>query len=97
MIETFGDAATEDLFHGRATARVRHFPSTLVRVAIRKLDALNGAAILDDLRAPPGNRLEALRGELKGYHGIRINGQWRLIFRWQDGGAYGVQVTDYHE
>lgn len=57
---------------------------------------VNAAAILDDLKVPPGNRLEALKGDLKGYHSIRINDQWRVIFRWKDGSAHDVEVADYH-
>ena len=96
MIEPFGDAATEDLFHGRATARARRFPSDVARTAIRKLDALNAATSLDDLRSPPGNRLEALRGSLRGSHSVRVNDQWRIVFRWRDNEAHDVRLTDYH-
>ena len=96
MIVSFRDSATEDLYHGRKSSHVRRFPPNIARAALRKLDVLNGAHRLDDLRAPPGNRLEALRGDLEGFHGIRINDQWRIIFRWSNGGAYEVSVTDYH-
>jgi proteic killer suppression protein len=65
-------------------------------VALRKLDLLNAAYTLDDLKVPPGNRLEALKGALKGKHSIRVNDQWRIVFRWDDGGAHEVVVTDYH-
>lgn len=65
-------------------------------VAVRKLDMLNAASNINDLRVPPGNRLEALRGELRGYHSIRINDQWRVVFRWEDGHAYEVRIADYH-
>jgi toxin HigB-1 len=94
-IHSFRDAATEDLFHGRNTSRVRRFPPEVVRVALRKLDVLNGAHRLNDLKAPPANRLEALKGDLAGFHSIRVNDQWRLIFRWDDG-VYDVSLTDYH-
>jgi len=94
-IRSFRDSATEDLFHGRKTSRVRRFPSDIVRVALRKLDVLNGAHRLDDLRSPPANRLEALRGDLAGFYSIRVNDQWRLIFRWEDG-VHDVSLTDYH-
>ena len=94
-IRSFRDSATEDLFHGSKTSRVRHFPADIVRIALRKLDVLNGAHRLDDLRSPPANRLEALLGELAGFHSIRVNDQWRLIFRWEDG-AHDVSLTDYH-
>ena len=94
-IQSFRDAATEDLFHGRKTSRVRRFPPDLVRIALRKLDVLNGAHRLEDLRSPPANRLEALKGDLAGFHSIRVNDQWRFIFRW-DEGVYDVSLTDYH-
>jgi proteic killer suppression protein len=96
LISSFGDAATEDLFHGRRTSRARRFPADIVSPALRKLDALNAAAKLDDLKAPPGNRLEALKGSLRGFHSIRVNDQWRLVFRWADGKVEDVRLTDYH-
>jgi toxin HigB-1 len=83
MIVSFGDRATEDLFHGVRSNRVRRFPANIVGAALVKLDALNAAQVLEDLRSPPGNRLEALHGDLRGFYSIRINGQWRVIFRWQ--------------
>lgn len=95
MIVSFGDAATEDLFHGRATSRVKRLPTDVTRVALRKLDQLNAATRLDDLRSPPGNRLEALRGDLRGFHSVRVNDQWRLVFRWQGEEASQVRLTDY--
>lgn len=96
MIASFGDRATEDLYHGRLTARARRFPRDVVDAALVKLDSLNGAAAMLDLRSPRGNRLEALKGELKGWHSIRVNDQWRLIFRWQSNDAHKVWLTDYH-
>lgn len=96
MIVSFGDAATEDLFHGRATSRVKRLPTDVARVALRKLDQLNAATRLDDLRSPPGNRLEALRGDLRGFHSVRVNDSWRLVFRWQGEEASQVRLTDYH-
>ncbi|HKA89169.1 MAG TPA: type II toxin-antitoxin system RelE/ParE family toxin [Haliangiales bacterium] len=95
MIESFGDPATEDLFHGVNSARARRFPKTIVAAALRKLDMLNAAADLQDLRVPPGNRLEALAGDLAGKHSIRVNEQWRIVFRWANG-AHEVSLTDYH-
>jgi proteic killer suppression protein len=94
-IHSFRDAATEDLFHNRKTSRTRHFPPDILKVALRKLDVLNGAHRLDDLRSPPANRLESLKGDLAEFHSIRVNDQWRLIFRW-DEGAHDVSLTDYH-
>ena len=96
MIISFGDNATEDLYHGRATARVRRFPSGMVGAALRKLDIINAARDLQDLQSPPGNRLEALKGDFKGFHSIRVNEQWRVVFRWRGGDAHDVQLTDYH-
>ena len=94
-IHSFRDSATEDLFHGRKISRVRRFHPDIVTVALRKLDVLNGAHRLDDLRSPPANRLEVLKGDLAGFHGIRVNDQWRLVFRWDDG-VHDVSLTDYH-
>lgn len=96
MIASFAETATEDLFHGRATARARRFPAEVARLAIRKLDALNAATGLEDLRKPPGNRLEALKGDLRGLHSIRVNDQWRIVFRWREHEAGEVRLTDYH-
>jgi toxin HigB-1 len=96
MIASFGDDATADLYHGRNTHRVRRFAPALQRVALRKLDVLNAAHRLDDLREPPGNRLETLAGALAGYYSIRINQQWRLVFRLQGNSAYDVSLIDYH-
>jgi proteic killer suppression protein len=96
MIASFGDAATADLFHGRSSARVRRFPAEVARAAIRRLDALNAATGLGDLRSPPGNRLEVLRGALRGFHSLRVNDQWRIVFRWREKDASEVRLTDYH-
>ena len=96
MIVSFGDDATADLNHGRNTHRVRRFSPTLQRVALRKLDVLNAAYRLEDLREPPGNRLEALKGDLAGYYSIRVNDQWRLVFRWDNNNALDVSLKDYH-
>jgi proteic killer suppression protein len=96
VIVSFGDRATEALFHGEAGTAVRKLPKDIHRVAQRKLDLLNAATALLDLRAPPGNRLELLRGSLKGRHSIRINDQWRIVFRWTPSGPEEVRITDYH-
>ncbi len=96
MIRTFDDKLTADLYHGRPTSRVRRLDSKLVRAAMRKLDMIEAAARLEDLRVPPGNRLEALGGDLSGLHSIRVNDQWRVVFRWSDGGADDVRLVDYH-
>ena len=94
-IKSFADTATADLYHGRNSARVRRFPQNIVSATLRKLDVLNAAHHLDDLRSPPGNHLESLRGDLAGFHSIRINEQWRIVFRW-DNGAADVEIVDYH-
>ena len=95
MIRSFGNRLAEDLFFDRETRETRSFPPRLRRVAQRKLQYVNVARSRDDLRSPPGNRLEALSGRLSGYHSIRINDQWRVVFRWEND-AYEVQVVDYH-
>ena len=96
MIVSFGDKATEALFHARGGEQIRRFPPSVANVAIRKLDVLNATRSLQDLRSPRGNRLEALKGDLQGFYSIRVNEQWRIIFRWDDGSAFEVQVIDYH-
>jgi toxin HigB-1 len=96
VIASFGDDATDDLFNQETTARVRRWGNDVQRVARRKLYAIEAASRLDDLRVPPGNRLEALRGDLVGYHSIRINDQWRVVFKWKSGAAHEVRVTDCH-
>lgn len=74
----------------------KKFPSTIQQTARRKLVHVNSAIALNDLRVPPGNKLEALKRELKGKHSIRINDQWRVVFRWKEGNAYEVKIQDYH-
>ena len=96
VIASFGDRATEDLYHGRQTSRTRRYPGEVIQRAIRKLDMLNAAHRLEDLRSPPGNSLEVLRGDLEGYYSIRVNNQWRIIFRWVVSDATQVTLTDYH-
>jgi toxin HigB-1 len=96
VIASFVDRAMEALFHGEGGKAIRRIPSDARSVAIRKLDLLNAAHELQDLRLPPGNRLEALKGELRGKHSIRINDQWRVIFRWENGDAHEVEIVDYH-
>lgn len=96
MIKSFGNRLAEDLFFDRKSKAVRAFPAELLRAARRKVLYLHDAAELADLRVPPGNRLEALRGDWKGYHSIRINDQWRVVFRWDAGDMHDVRVVDYH-
>lgn len=93
MIRGFRDKATALVF---ASGVPRGMARDLADAARRKLAALNAAERLDDLRIPPGNRLEALRGDRSGQHSIRINAQWRIVFVWQDDGAHAVQIVDYH-
>lgn len=96
MIETFGNRLAEDLFHDRASREVRQFSPELKRAARRKLLYVHDAAELFDLRIPPGNRLETLKGKLAGCYSIRINDQWCIVFRWEGGNAKDVQIVDYH-
>ena len=92
MIRSFGDKATGALFRDE---RVRQFAG-IARVAKRKLEALNAASRLEDLTVPPSNRLEKLKGDLKEFCSIRINDQWRVIFKWIQGDAHDVRIVDYH-
>ena len=96
MIVSFGDSATKLLYHGEAGRSIRGLPGDIRRTALRKLDMLAAAVDLKDLRAPPGNRLEALRGDLQGLYSIRVNDQWRVVFRWTSSGPAEVRIIDYH-
>jgi toxin HigB-1 len=97
MIRSFRGAGTEDLFNGRASKAARQLlPQSLWRVASRKLEALDSAESLPDLRVPPGNRLEALKGDRAGQHSIRINDQFRICFVWTNTGPEAVEIVDYH-
>lgn len=93
MIRSFRDKEAERIFGEK---RSRKLPSEIQRMALRKLVQLDNAVTLEDLRVPPGNRLEALRGDRAGQYSIRINQQWRVCFAWRDGDAYEVEVVDYH-
>ena len=93
MIKTFADKATAALFAGK---RVKAWGPDLIRQAQRKLAMLNRASSLDDLKVPPGNRLERLLGDREAQHSIRINDQWRVCFEWRDGHAWEVEIVDYH-
>jgi proteic killer suppression protein len=93
VIRSFRDKDTERLFDRQP---VRKLGADLQRVALRRLRQVDAAANLEDLRSPPGNRLEKLRGDRSGRHSIRINDQWRVCFRWSDGDAYEVEIVDYH-
>ena len=96
MIETFGNVLAADLFGDKRTKATRAFPPELRRAGRRKLLYLHDASELRDLRVPPGNRLERLKGRYKGFHSIRINDQWRVVFHWEGGNALDVRVVDYH-
>ena len=93
MITGFADRETERIWHGTVSRRLS---VSIQRIGRRKLRMLNNARNLDDLRVPPGNRLERLKGNRKGQHSIRINDRWRICFRWTDGNADQVEITDYH-
>ena len=93
MIRSFRNRETEKLF---LRERNRAVPPDLQRVALRKLTRLDAAESLDDLRVPPGNRLEALRGDRRGQHSIRVNERWRVCFVWRAGDAHDVEIVDYH-
>ncbi|HET7612334.1 MAG TPA: type II toxin-antitoxin system RelE/ParE family toxin [Gemmatimonadaceae bacterium] len=93
MINSFADRDTERLFHREP---VRRFPGDLQRAMLRKLGLVDAAERLEDLRVPPGNRLEKLKGSRAGQHSVRVNDHWRICFRWKDGNAYDVEIVDYH-
>lgn len=93
MIRSFRDRETEKLFNRDVP---RRFPSDILRVALRKLAMLDAAESLGDLRFPPGNRLEKLKGARAGQHSIRVNDQWRICFTWRSADAFDVEMTDYH-
>ena len=93
MIQSFADPETETIWSGR---RSRKLPPDIQNVALRKLRLLNQAKILNDLRVPPGNRLEALKANRLGQYSIRINDQWRICFVWHEGGPMDVEIVDYH-
>jgi toxin HigB-1 len=96
VIVSFAEAGTEDLFHGRDTGSARRTCPGVEAVARRKLDQLNQAEDIRDMAAPPGNRLERLRGDRAGQWSVPINDQYRLCFTWQPGRADDVEITDYH-
>jgi proteic killer suppression protein len=93
VIRNFADKDAEKIWGGTPCRRL---PATIQSVARRKLRMLANASVLEDLRIPPANRLEALKGQRKGQHSIRINDQWRICFRWLDGDAHDVEIVDYH-
>ncbi len=96
MISSFGDKFTEDLFHGIETSKTIRFPRELVEIALRKLDMLNSATTVEDLRFPPGNRLKKLKGDWKEHFSIRINDQYRITFQFIGNKFEKVKIEDYH-
>jgi len=93
MIKSFGDKATEKIWNGIYSKKL---PAEIQQIALRKLRMINNAQDLPDLKVPPGNRLEKLKGHLKKFISIRVNKQWRIIFKWIGSDAYEVQIIDYH-
>lgn len=93
MIKAFADKRTRMVFAGESS---KGFPSSILKVARRKLKMVDAAVVLTDLRVPPGNQLEALTGDRKGQHSIRVNDQWRICFEWTSEGPTDVEVVDYH-
>lgn len=96
VIRSFGDRATEDIFDGVNSRQARSIPNPAWKAAQRKMALINNAGALNDIAALPGNRLEKLSGELTGFYSIRINDQYRIIFKWDEGQADGVKIVDYH-
>jgi toxin HigB-1 len=96
VIQSFADGTSADLFRDLNTRAARRIPRQLWRAAQRKLKVIDAAARLDDLRVPAGNRFELLKGDQAGRHSIRVNEQYRITFRWENGHAYEVRVEDYH-
>ncbi|MEE9431050.1 MAG: type II toxin-antitoxin system RelE/ParE family toxin [Melioribacteraceae bacterium] len=94
MIKSFSNKYTEDLFNRQ---KVRKFPPSILKIAYRKLLLIDATGKINDLRIPPGNRLEKLSGNLSEKYSIRINNQWRIVFRWKDENAYDVEILDYHK
>ncbi|MBU1044942.1 MAG: type II toxin-antitoxin system RelE/ParE family toxin [Candidatus Omnitrophica bacterium] len=96
MIINFKSQATQDIYDGINSKAARKMPVTIWKVAGRKLDMINAALKINDLKVPPGNKLEQLSGDLEEFYSIRINDQYRIIFRFKDSNAYDVDITDYH-
>jgi proteic killer suppression protein len=96
MIRSFGDGFTRDIWNGVSSKAARRIPQALWPVVCRKLDQIDAVTRLEDLRTPPGNRLHALTGDLAGYHAIRVNDQYRVVFRFEGQDAHDVRCADYH-
>jgi len=93
VIRSFADKESRKLY---VTGKSRRFPPGIIRQTLRRLEQINSAGKIEDLTAFPGNRLEAMRGGMKGKHSVRINDQWRIVFIFSEGDAYDVEITDYH-
>lgn len=96
MIVNFKSQTVQDIYDGINSKDARNVPVTIWKISGRKLDMINAAINITDLKVPPGNRLEKLTGDLAGFYSIRINDQYRIIFRFEDNNAYDVDITDYH-
>ena len=96
MIYSFKDSLTEDIYHGMFSKKTRKIPDDVINIALRKLDQLNAAIDINDMKIPPGNRLEKLKRDLQDYYSIRINDKYRIIFQWKNNDAHNVSITDYH-
>lgn len=95
MIVSFGNKLAKDLVEENPSKELRRFPAELIRICRRKLNTLHAAKVPEDLKVPPGNRLEALKGDRKGQYSIRVNDQWRITFKFEQGNAFEVKVEDY--
>lgn len=96
MIQSFGNKMTQDLFTGKQAKETRHYPAELHRITLRKLALIDYATQVNQLKIPPGNRLEKLRGDYIGFYSLRVNDQWRVIFKWSGENATDVSIIDYH-
>ena len=96
MIRTLAGDTTRDIWNGVNSKAARHIPRELWPIVRRKLDQIDAVTRLDDLKVPPGNRLHALAGEFRGFQAVRVNDQYRIVFRFQDADAFDVRCTDYH-
>ncbi len=96
MIISFKSKGTRDIFHGISSKESRKIPKAIWRVCQRKLDMLNAAVSIKDLKIPPANKLKVLKGDLNGFYSIRVNDQYRIIFHFENGNVYDVEITDYH-
>lgn len=96
MIRNFASKTAKDIYDGESSRHARRLPEALHSKAQRLMDQLNTAITVETLRRPPGNRLEKLKGDLEGFWSIRINDQWRVVFKWEDGEALDVDIIDYH-